>query len=86
MVCLYTPDSGKELFRLKFRVFWDVALCSQVDVDRRFIGAYCLHHQALKKTKLHTRRRENLKSHSFLDCLCPCIMSKLFNEFYLYSA
>jgi hypothetical protein len=30
---------------MKFRVFWDVAPCSHVDVDQRFIGAYCLHHQ-----------------------------------------
>jgi hypothetical protein len=26
---------------MKFRVFWDVLRCSQVDVDRRFRGAYC---------------------------------------------
>jgi hypothetical protein len=32
---------------MKFRVFWDVAPCSQVDVDRRFRGAYCLHHQGV---------------------------------------
>jgi hypothetical protein len=25
--------------------FWDVSPCSLVEVDRRFIGAYCLHHQ-----------------------------------------
>jgi hypothetical protein len=31
--------------RMKFRVFWDVALCSHVDVERGFRGAYCLHHQ-----------------------------------------
>jgi hypothetical protein len=30
---------------MKFRVFWDVAPCSHVEVDRRFRGAYCLHHQ-----------------------------------------
>jgi hypothetical protein len=24
---------------------WNVAPCSLVEVDRRFIGAYCLHHQ-----------------------------------------
>jgi hypothetical protein len=30
--------------KLKFRVFWDVLPCSQVDFDRRFRGAYCLHH------------------------------------------
>jgi hypothetical protein len=29
---------------MKFRVFWDVALFSHVEVDRRFRGgAYCLH-------------------------------------------
>jgi hypothetical protein len=32
-------------YRIKFSVFWDVLPCSQVDVDRRFWGAYCLHHQ-----------------------------------------
>jgi hypothetical protein len=29
---------------MKFRVFWDVLLCSLTDVDRRFRGACCLHH------------------------------------------
>jgi hypothetical protein len=28
-----------------YRVFWDVDPCSHVEVDRRFRGAYCLHHQ-----------------------------------------
>jgi hypothetical protein len=27
-------------------VFWDVAPCSLVEIDRRFRGAFCLHHQA----------------------------------------
>jgi hypothetical protein len=31
---------------MKFRILWDVLPCSQVDVDRRFRGAYCLHHQS----------------------------------------
>jgi hypothetical protein len=30
---------------MKYRVFWDVAACSHFEVDRRFRGAYCLHHQ-----------------------------------------
>jgi hypothetical protein len=30
---------------MKFRVFLDVLPCSRVGVDRRFRGAYCLHHQ-----------------------------------------
>jgi len=83
---------------MKFRVFWDVAPCSHVEVDRRFRGAYCLHHQGAlmmeavrtsetsvnfnlttrryipEDSKLHTRRRENFKTHNFLtlrnaDCM-----------------
>jgi hypothetical protein len=30
---------------MKFRALWDVAPCSHVEVDQRFIGAYCLNHQ-----------------------------------------
>jgi hypothetical protein len=30
---------------MKMIFFWDVAPCSLVDIDRRFTGAYCLHHQ-----------------------------------------
>jgi hypothetical protein len=30
---------------MKFRFFWDVATCSYVELDRRFRGEYCLHHQ-----------------------------------------
>jgi hypothetical protein len=30
---------------MKFRVFWDVAPCSQVVRDLRFRGAYYLHYQ-----------------------------------------
>jgi hypothetical protein len=42
-----------EHFVSMFRVvFWDILPC-KIIVDRRFRGAYCLH---------HTRRRENLKS------------------------
>jgi hypothetical protein len=28
-------------------VFWNVALCSLVDIDRRFRGSYCLHLQGV---------------------------------------
>jgi hypothetical protein len=28
--------------------FWDNAQCSLIEVDRRFGGAYCLHHQGDK--------------------------------------
>jgi hypothetical protein len=60
------------------RVFWVVAPCSLGEVYRRFRGACCLHHQGdeasvnLHQTTwrnnpedshLHTRHRQNLKSH-----------------------
>jgi hypothetical protein len=30
---------------VKFKVFWDVAPCSHIEVDRRFRGVYSLHPQ-----------------------------------------
>jgi hypothetical protein len=30
---------------MKIRAFWDITPCSLVVVDRRFRGAYCLHHK-----------------------------------------
>jgi hypothetical protein len=41
---------------MKMRAFWDVTPCSLVGVDRRFRGAYCLHHQgdeSSSPTRLH---------------------------------
>jgi hypothetical protein len=35
-----SQDSEFELI-----VYWDVAPCSHVEVDRRFRGAYCLYHR-----------------------------------------
>jgi hypothetical protein len=43
---------------VKMAVFWDVAPCSLVDIDRRFIGAYCLHYRAAsQKTDVCRQRR-----------------------------
>jgi hypothetical protein len=39
---------------MKFRVFWDVAPCSHVEFDRRFRGAYCVHHQGLMMEVVRT--------------------------------
>jgi hypothetical protein len=30
---------------MKMTAFWDIAPCSLIEVDRRFRGAYCVHHQ-----------------------------------------
>jgi hypothetical protein len=37
---------GKNIWKPKFRVFWDVARCSHVEVHRRFSCAYYLHHHS----------------------------------------
>jgi hypothetical protein len=36
---------------LKITAIWDVALCSLVEVDHRFRGACCLHHQGDENLK-----------------------------------
>jgi hypothetical protein len=53
---------------MKMTVYWDVAPCSLLDIDRRFRGAYCLHQQSDKPEDryFHTRRSDNLKSHQLL--------------------
>jgi hypothetical protein len=33
------------MIQKKMNIFWVVALCSLVEFDRRFRGAYCLHHR-----------------------------------------
>jgi hypothetical protein len=32
-------------YEMKISAFWDTTPCSLVEADRRFRGAYCLHHQ-----------------------------------------
>jgi hypothetical protein len=40
---------------MKMITFWDTVLCSLVEVDSHFRGAYCLHHQgALLIAAVHT--------------------------------
>jgi hypothetical protein len=36
---------GKLILYFKMTAFWDIVPCSFVGEDRRFRGAYCLHHQ-----------------------------------------
>jgi hypothetical protein len=33
---------------MMMEAFWDSASCSLVEADRRFVGAYCLHHQGAR--------------------------------------
>jgi hypothetical protein len=40
------------IFEMMFRiVFWDVLPCKMI-VDRRFRGAYCLHHQGWRELEI----------------------------------
>jgi hypothetical protein len=38
---------------MKYRVFWDILPCSQIDVDRRFRGASGLQHQGDDGGSMH---------------------------------
>jgi hypothetical protein len=58
------------------RVFCNVALCSQVDFDRRFRGAYLLHHQgAIIAMMMETVRSSetsvkiNLTTRRYISCI-----------------
>jgi hypothetical protein len=44
---------------MKYRVFWDVASCCQVEVNINFTTRRYIP----EDSKLYNRRRENLKSH-----------------------
>jgi hypothetical protein len=52
---------------MKMFVFWDVAPCSLVEIDRRFRGAYCLHNQG--RFYQITRRSIPEDSHLRITCL-----------------
>jgi hypothetical protein len=49
---------------MKFRVFWDVLPCSQIDVDQCFRGACCLHHQGDDSSPWWWRQHAPLKCRS----------------------
>jgi hypothetical protein len=42
---LISKKPNKQLQLLKIIAFWDTRPCNLVEVDRRFRGAFCLHHQ-----------------------------------------
>jgi hypothetical protein len=55
-------------------VFWNIAPCNICKAERRFRGAYCIHHQGYipENYHLHTHLRDNLKSVlSFPHSLVP---------------
>jgi hypothetical protein len=42
---LLVRSQGPTVPSMKMTVFWNVAPCSVVNIDRRFRGAYCFHYQ-----------------------------------------
>jgi outer membrane phospholipase A len=67
---------------MKMSAFWDIALCSLIEVDQHFRGAYCLHHRGYKTSvyfndttwcyilescHLHNSHHENLKSQKLVS-------------------
>jgi hypothetical protein len=56
---------------MKLAVFWYVALCSLVDIDRRFGGAYC-HHQGDEtetSVNIYQTTRRNIPEDSYQQLL-----------------
>jgi hypothetical protein len=50
------------VMRMKMAVFWDVVLCSLVEFDWHFRGAYCPHHQGDQQTMQHNIPEENYET------------------------
>jgi hypothetical protein len=76
--------------------FWNVTLCSLVDIYCHFKGTYCFHHQVIIVTSqicgttqhtildgscLHIHHCENLKSQQFISCSLHEIESHFFGKF-----
>jgi hypothetical protein len=40
---LFNDAISSSDYTVKTTVFWDIAPCSPVKIDRRFLGAYCIH-------------------------------------------
>jgi hypothetical protein len=67
------------LLCMKVAVFCDLVPCSLVDIDRRFIGAYCLHHQG--DTALCYKQETDI----FILAVKASNLIKQFAQFSLYS-
>jgi hypothetical protein len=56
------------------RAFWDIALCSLIEVDRHFTGKYCLHHHWSTPLRLHSAiSQKALIFKEYFSFLCHCI-------------
>jgi hypothetical protein len=49
----WCSDSQHGSIFLKMTAFWDLAPCNLTEVDRRFTGVYCLHHQGNDRGSTH---------------------------------
>jgi hypothetical protein len=60
---------------VRFGVFWDILSCSQIDVDRRFKGAYGLHHvgdeRDLESSGMYCRVVEKMEIALMMDAVRP---------------
>jgi hypothetical protein len=56
------------IFGLKMTVFWDDVPCCLVEIDRRFRGTYCFHHQE-KKVK-YLSGLQSWRWRKYYHCLC----------------
>jgi len=64
---------------MKIRAFWDVAPCS-LGVDRRFRGAYCLHHQGVDRWRQYAplkRRSTSTRLHGATSQMTTLFVRKV---------
>jgi hypothetical protein len=53
----------------KIKASWDTAMCSLVEVDRRFRGTYCIHHQGDKSVYINETTRHYIPEDWHLEWL-----------------
>jgi hypothetical protein len=57
---------------VKAAVFWDIAVCSLVEINRRFRGTYCFHHQSDNRGSKHLFNIGQFLR-DYTASVCPCI-------------
>jgi hypothetical protein len=65
-VCVLCEETVK-IWTVKMAVFWDIAPCSLVEVDRRFRCAYCLHHQGDDRRSTYTTIHDTISQKAVRD-------------------
>jgi hypothetical protein len=64
-------DRGQVNSKLKMTVLWNIAVCSLVEVDRRFRGVYCFHHHSSSWSWRQYKHLEHVNFYETAWCNIP---------------